>query len=326
MKRYLDIANKFKEDERFPSLPSLIDTSSSRTVQAVTYLNNIEYSNPNENLSHQNETNNSFQEKKYTLTSPSLSPKRTRRVPRSTASTIINTKYCERKLKLLNTSVHRNNKKAASYNDFTIPSITSPKRKTYQIKKKTKKKPVSLMIASPTRFKKEIAVSPIKGLLKMKCENIMKSCNLEMKDIHQYNAPKDPEKAFEEKINKKFQQKNIVNFENFKRDVEELEEKNENDLNLMPSIYLFNTNKKLIEHCEYASKMDTNLAYNARRVISDLFQVDDNEERKNSSIRDEKLMVKSKKKISQMEKLLNKNVNANNRCKYSLNKFTTKSL
>lgn len=326
MKTYLDIANKFKEDDKFPSLPSLIDTSSTHTVKAVSYLNNIEYSSFNDEHSHRKESDSSFQGREYTLTTQSPSHKRSRHAPHSTANTIINTKYCERKLKLLNTSVHRNNKKTSSFNDFTVPSIISPKRKTYLLKKNTKKKPVSLVLASPSRFKKEISVSPIKGLLKVKCENIVKSCNLEIKGIHQYNSQKDPEKAFEEKVNKKFQQKNIVDFENFKRDVQELEEKEENDLKTMPSINLFTQNKKLIEHCQYASKMDTNLAYNARKVISDLFQVGDKEERKNSSVGGEKLMIKSKQKISQMEKLLDKNVHANNRCKYSLNKFTTKPL
>ena len=89
-------------------------------------------------------------------------------------------------------------------------------------------------------------------------------------------------------------------------------------------VEIFARSNEFIQKSGYVSKINSNFAYNAKNVLTDIFEVNKDDDIQRVPIRDDKIIKQSRKKISQLENLMDKNVNANNRCKLYLKKVIKK--
>ena len=331
MRRYIDFAEQFKETKGIPRLSSLIENTSMRTKKEIGYLSNIEYSvkndlhsprEPSENISTSFPTSQAkvyspfkrqhVRETKKSMTIPNISEFNPRKSPLTNRKEGYST----------------TNKKAISFNISlsSLPNISSPQRKTLRGKKK-KMNPISLFSLSPSsKMNQVIGGSPIRGIIETKCANILQNCKTEIKDINIYNDKKIKEQSrIKEKSNKeKFEKKNLISLVNFKRDMKELDDRKKEDFQTLPVVEIFARSNELIQKSGYVTKINSNFAYNAKNVITDIFEVNKDDDIQRVPIRDNKIIKQSKKKISQLENLMEKNVNANNRCKLYLKKVNKK--
>lgn len=328
MKRYIDFSERFRENEKLPNLSNLIDTSANKTIQAVSYLSNIEYSFDNipppkkhiTLISSYQASKTSPNKAKLKLTNTKLNlipnvkqfnPRRTRLILTSTSNTS----------NIHSTKNHKNKAISFNFSLLSLPNISSPKRKTINFSSKKKRKPITI-ISSPKRFKTIINGSPLRGLIEQKCENIMNNCKTEIKGLNVYNDKNEEEheKIVEKENEKKFEEKNRISLVLFKKDLKELDDRKKEDFQAIPSVEIFNRSNKLVQKSKYVSRIDSNLAYHAKNVISDLFDISDDKQ-KTQPISTIKLQ---KRKISQMESLIDKNVSASIRCKQYLSKVNGK--
>ena len=331
MKRYIDFSEWFRESEKLPNLSNLIDTSANKTIQAVSYLSNIEYSfdkdipPPKKHitfLSSYQTCKTSPKKAKLKLTSTKLNlipnvkqfnPRRTRLILTST----VNTSGVQ--------STKNHKKKAISFNFslISLPNITSPKRKTFNFSMKKKKQPITI-ITSPKKYKTITEGSPIRGIIEKKCENIVNNCKTEIKGLNVYSDKNEEEhdKIVEKNNEERFEKKNLISLINFKKDLKLLDDKKREDFQTIPSVEIFNRSNKLVQKSKYVSRIDSNLAYHAKNVISDLFDISDDKQKNQSSFNS--TIKYQKRKISEMENLIDKNVTANIRCRQYLSKVNGK--
>ena len=89
-----------------------------------------------------------------------------------------------------------------------------------------------------------------------------------------------------------------------------------------PIVVLYGEKSKLVQKSKYVSRIDSNLAYHAKNVISDLFDISDDKQKNQSSFNS--TIKYQKRKISEMENLIDKNVTANIRCRQYLSKVNGK--
>ena len=100
------------------------------------------------------------------------------------------------------------------------------------------------------------------------------------------------------------------------------DDKKREDFQTIPSVEIFNRSNKLVQKSKYVSRIDSNLAYHAKNVISDLFDISDDKQKNQSSFNS--TIKYQKRKISEMENLIDKNVTANIRCRQYLSKVNGK--
>ena len=106
--------------------------------------------------------------------------------------------------------------------------------------------------------------------------------------------------------------------------MKELDDRKKEDFQTLPGVEIYARSNELIQKSGYVTKINSNFAYNAKNVITDIFEVNKDDDIQRVPIRDNKIIKQSKKKISQLENLMEKNVNANNRCKLYLTKVNKK--
>lgn len=332
MRRYIDFAEQFKETKGIPRLSSLIDNTTMRTKKEIGYLSNIEYS-VDKDLNSPREQSENISSSFPTSQAKLSSPFRKKHVRKSNnkSMTIPNiSEFNPRKspLRIHKEGFSTSNKKAISFNISlsSLPNISSPQRKTFREKKK-KTNPISLFSLTPsTRMNQVVGGSPIRGIIETKCDNILQNCKTEIKDINIYNDKKIKEQSrMKAKANKeKFEKKNLISLVNFKRDMKELDDRKKEDFQTLPVVEIFARSNELIQKSGYVSKINSNFAYNAKNVLTDIFEVNKDDDIQRVPIRDDKIIKQSRKKISQLENLMDKNVTANNRCKLYLKKVNKK--
>lgn len=330
MRRYIDFAEQFKEKKDIPRLSSLIDNTSMKTKKAIGYLSNIEYSLDKDINSPREQTeksSTSFSSAKVKLFSPIR--KQIIREGNNKSMTIPNiSEFNPKKSQLVHKAGYTpSNKKAISFNISlsSLPNISSPKRNTNTFRDK-KKNPISLFSLSPSHMSQVEGGSPIRGIIETKCDTILQNCKTEIKDINTYNDKKIKEQCrIIAKANKdKFEKKNLISLINFKRDMKELDDRKKEDFQALPVVEIYARSNELIQKSGYVSKINSNFAYNAKNVLTDIFEVNKDDDIQRVPIRDDRVIKQSRKKISQLESLMDKNVNANNRCKLYLKKVNKK--
>lgn len=330
MKRYIDFSERFREGEKLPNLSNLIDISANKTIQAVSYLSSIEYSfdkdipPPKKQISlisSYQACKTSPKKAKLKLTNTKLNlipnvkqfnPRRTRLILTSTANSS----------GIQSTKNHKKQTISFNFSLISLPNITSPKRKTFNFSMK-KKKPINI-ITSPKKYKTITDGSPIRGIIEKKCENIVNNCKTEIKGLNVYSDKNEEEhdKIIEKNNEERFEKKNLVSLINFKKDLKELDDRKREDFQAIPSVEIFNRSNKLVQKSKYVSLIDSNLAYHAKNVISDLFDISDDKQKNQSTFNS--TIKYQKRKISEMENLIDKNVTANIRCRQYLSKLNGK--
>lgn len=341
MRKYILTANKLKEEERGAELPKIISRSSYDTLRDLTILNKIEYNNKGEFTSDSKKMEKSNSIRKENLKTLSITnPKKKYKINTNLKFTDIqancrNRNFHNRLVTLNSFTTNRNlmtssietttsqkkKKKKKIFSQENLPTLSNLSNNSTITGSETAKKKYKVYKPKSNRNKylyKTLGSQGMNNLMDTKCDFLIEG----MKDQYQVMsncvnesivADKKTCENFKEMLGKK----PLADPELHKKDIEVLDKKPTGDFPKDVLTELLEKKETLMSKASCISKLDNLFAYRAKKVVKDIFDVD---EKKYEGYQPGPVRKERKKHIKKLNRYLERTLDANFKCRANLDK------